>query len=1177
MTKKVFFILLFAISAPSAFAQLYSNQRTQWLKKGESIGDSLTIIPSSVRFATGGNDSLSYKINSGENKLTVQPWPEGTDSIFVTYKVFPMAIHGKRFRRNLALYDSSRGYSDGLIMAPKKETREEIFATQGINKTGNITRGISFGNNQDVFVNSSLNLQLEGKITPDIKLTAAITDQNVPLQPEGNTQNLQQFDRVYTQFEHKYGKLIAGDIILKDKPSYFMKYSRNVQGLLLETNYELLKDAPSKTYGGISFSKGKFASQFLDVTEGVQGPYRLRGPNNEQFIIILANSEKVFIDGKQLSRGFDRDYTIDYNQALIKFNNNVVITKFSRIRVDFEFNDRNYSRVTMLAGHYQQYKNFEGFVNFYSERDDPNAPVNISLSDEAKQQLALIGDSTQNAVTSGATSVTGFLSTQILYRNIDSLVQGLIYSNVLVYAPKGDSSSIYYTASFSDRGQGNGNYTQVSSGLSNGQVFKWVAPVNGIKQGRYEPIKSVPLPTQKQLINVGGSYKLEKYGSVYAEVAFSKNDVNLFSPPAGRAVDGWAIKGGYKTEGINLSFLKGYKAIGSIDYEFDNKNFSPIDRFRYVEFDRDWSGTVSTNQFYIKGTDDNIFNATLGVMKDPNNTISYTISRRLRGADINGIQHKIKLNKGFGKIQTLSDLFYLNNQRVTSNSDWVRFSVNTFYNFPVIVPGYTFSLDKNIVKSAAKDSITFTAMNYEQHTLYVRSADTSSDTRFKIDYNYRTENAPVNGEIKRSNLGQTLNFSGSRKFSKTQDLSLLFTYRNLENYFFVPTSASNPNNLTNQNTAATFNPRDETIMGRLDWNSDYFNRVIRSEFTYSASSGRELKRQFQYVKVPSGQGNFTWRDDNGDGVEQLNEFYTAINFDEKNYIRYFIPTDQFVRVFQNTFNYRLNITPPTGWRTEGGFKSVISRFSNVSSWRIDRRVTDDNIASRFWPFQNNINIQNILSTEQVIRSNLFFNRTNPTFGIELGFVNSDQKSLLVNGFSGKNVREWQLNTRVNFLTVLNGKIGLLTANRGTSSDFLINQNYLIRIYQVKPELAWQPIDVFRLTGTYTYDNKRNIFEGGSGESALFQTFQADAKFNKVSTRTIQANIKYINIAYNGIINSPIGYEMLEALQPGNNFTWAINIQQKLTNGLQITVNYEGRSSQGQKVVHIGRMQVSALF
>src|SRR5690606_4669741 len=261
--------------------------------------DSLSVLPSSISINATPDSSLKiiYELNSGLahfNQTT-------SDTVEVCFQVMPYDLSHQYFHRDIAIYDTNRFYkypigaaynNNSLGYAVVEEDR--LFNTPGINKSGSITRGMSFGTNQNVFVNSALNLQLDGKVTENIGITASISDQNIPFQPEGNTQQLQEFDKVFMQLYTPKSSLTAGDLVMRNQPGHFLQYYRNVQGGLFEGKYEKDSTHYSFTSVGAAVSKGKFASIQLPALEGVQGPYRLTGPNNERFIIVLANSERVF-------------------------------------------------------------------------------------------------------------------------------------------------------------------------------------------------------------------------------------------------------------------------------------------------------------------------------------------------------------------------------------------------------------------------------------------------------------------------------------------------------------------------------------------------------------------------------------------------------------------------------------------------------------------------------------------------------------------------------------------------------------------------------------------------------------------------------------------------------------------------------------------------------------------
>src|SRR5690606_32541534 len=137
-----------------------------------------------------------------------------------------------------------------------------------------------------------------------------ISDENVPLQPEGTTQRIADYDRVFIELGIGKQKIIAGDFILNKPDAYFMNFFKKGQGLQIQTyipNTSIFsKNAPAghmQVQASGAISRVKLAQKSFNEIEGNHGPHRTTGANGQNFIVVLSGTERVFTDGKQLVRG----------------------------------------------------------------------------------------------------------------------------------------------------------------------------------------------------------------------------------------------------------------------------------------------------------------------------------------------------------------------------------------------------------------------------------------------------------------------------------------------------------------------------------------------------------------------------------------------------------------------------------------------------------------------------------------------------------------------------------------------------------------------------------------------------------------------------------------------------------------------------------------------------------
>ena len=1244
-----------------------STRRCRWVRLAPgrdttffALADTLTVVPSSVMANRRG---LDYDGRTDRFRW-VRAAPRDSsgapvaDSLEVCYRVLPLRLTAARYRRPIGLMDSL-SFRRPLMGMEDFSVKEQILSTPGINKTGNLARGISFGNTQNVFVNSALNLQLEGKLAENINLTAAISDQNVPFQPEGNTQQLQQFDKIYITLTNPNWSLTAGDVVLRNKPDYFLRYYKNIQGAAAEANFGppilglsgfgasqgvsnatflngqmgqlangSLPAGPGNTTapatlnppaisqpqltdpnrqgatgaapplpqgdaapltgatvnsGGVrkglvwrsstsaagGVAKGKFASIDVAPIDNVQGPYRLSGPNGEPYIIVLANSEKVYLDGRLQSRGFDADYTIDYNLAEVTFTPRHLITRNSRIKIDFEYSDLNYSRSLVTASHYQQLGRLSVHGNFYQEADNPNNALNINLQDTALVRQLQEAGNVSVAQVAGGDSVP-YTRSRVLYKR-DPL------TGRFSRAVGADTLRGVYSVQFTDVGQGLGTYIlseDVADRTSNGRVYQYLGP----GQGRYLPIRRVATPLRKQLATVGLSLQVDSSTAVFVDAAHSRLDRNRFSSESDQ--DG-AFRAGYVMQDRRLpaalarGVLRGYRLRSTLDYEYTGKRFSPIDRYRDVEFERNWSnaGTQQSTGVASVAREDNILNFSVGAAKDFNNNVSYRLSRRYRPGEVSGLQHWLDAAQKVGNLELRGSLFLLNSDAGRFHSNWARGEATGRFVGGRLVPGYAYRFDKNRVSSTSTDTIR-SANYFDEHNVFLQSRD-SARTQFRLDYSYRRDQTPnlEQNALQLRGTAQTWQGTLASRLSKNQDLRLLATYRDLDS----PGLAHN-----------------RTVLGQVFYNASLFQNQVRSELNYSVATGRELKRDYSFLAVPAGQGTHYYAGDlNGNKLEDKEEFFEAQTPDAqyRTYIKVYLPTTDYITAFTNRLSYRLTTAAPRGWRDAGGWRAAASRFATLTSITVDRRTTDPRLLSRLSPFSYDKEDDQLLAFNQLFRNTLYFNRSNPVFGAEFTVQQTQQKTLLAQGRDLRNLSTQSLLLRRTLATSFTGRLTGTRDIREASSNYLPTRNYRLLIYAVQPEISYQPSPSLRFTGTYLRTHKQNTLTAdlltfpiptpAQTNPGIFDELGIETRVSQVNKRTITAATRFTRVQFDVArpedLNSVVAIEILNALRPGSNFTWNLNIEQRLSNGLNITLAYDGRKAQGLNTVHTGRMQVAVLF
>lgn len=323
--------------------------------------------------------------------------------VMIEYRFLPVPMTP---RRDLRAIGSAPGDRESGETAPLFDASGDpaVWRSGNLQVSGSKTVQVSSGSRREMTVDQNLRLRIIGQLTQDISVRAYLSDDNLPVVPEGNTEELRDIDKVLVEMRAKNWEATLGDFVAGRRGTTFGNYRRKLQGFSLQAHpgavrAEILAGSP----------RGLYRTLQVRGQESNQGPYYLGGNAAAGNLFIIAGSERVTLDGQLLVRGADRDYVIDYVSGTVTFTYRRLITAESTIVIEYEEGEGPYGRTVLGGGAGADFKLpvVGAPVNFHArvirEKDDPGRLRTGELGEEDERILAGAGDDPLLAIADGVT------------------------------------------------------------------------------------------------------------------------------------------------------------------------------------------------------------------------------------------------------------------------------------------------------------------------------------------------------------------------------------------------------------------------------------------------------------------------------------------------------------------------------------------------------------------------------------------------------------------------------------------------------------------------------------------------------------------------------------------------------------------------------------------------------